>query len=280
VRHRRGAFLTDLPRFGKLGNTVVLPEPEVGGHCFTNCSQQCQVGDPGCDRVPEHHLRGHRGDPEVERVGNVADQGGRQAETGADGTAGVDHRDRGPGAYQAGQRAVGGEGEVGQRRQQSVELTHPVVGTVTVRDQKPLGLHNLKLTDGTVEGFLELLNTRVFMWTSPERLERLLGAKPYRNSIHDVLDLDTESIVESYAGNIRLTGMNTGATIFPSAPPRGAESFMTISDFPFAQRRRARKLADTVVELCVIDGVDNIEDHVVRVERRKGADVMETVYER
>lgn len=167
-----------------------------------------------------------------------------------------------------------------QRRPQSVDLTHADVGTVTVRDQKPLGLHNLKLTDVTVEEFLDLLNNRTFMWTSPERLVGLLGAKTYRNSVHDVLVLDTESIVESYADRIRLTGMNTGATIFPSAPPRGAESFMTIADFPFAQRRRGRKLEDVVVELCVIDGVDDIEDHVIRVERRKGADVIETVYER
>lgn len=167
-----------------------------------------------------------------------------------------------------------------QRRPHSIELTHPDVGAVTVRDQKPLGLHNLKLTDVTVEGFLELLNTRVFMWPSPERLARLLGARPYRTSVHDVLVLDTESIVEKYADNIRLTGMNTGATIFPSAPPRGLHSFMTIADFPFAQRRRGRKLEDTVVELCVIDGIDDVKDHVIRVESRKGAEVIATVYER
>jgi len=113
-------------------------------------------------------------------------------------------------------------------------------------------------------------------WTSREHLERLLGAKPYRNSVHDVLVLDTQSIVEDYAENIRGTGTNTGATIFPSAPPRGAGSFMTIADFPFAQPRRGRKLADTVVELCVIDGVDDVEGHVIRVERRKGADWIET----
>lgn len=167
-----------------------------------------------------------------------------------------------------------------QRRSQSVELAHPVVGPITIRDQKPLGLHNLKLTDVTVEGFLALLNSRVFMWTSPERLARLLGANSYRNSVHDVLVLDTESIIESYADNIRLTGMNTGATIFPSAPARGSDSFMTIADFPFAQRRRGRKLEDTVVELCVIGGVDEVDSHVIRVERRKGADVIGMVYER
>lgn len=166
------------------------------------------------------------------------------------------------------------------RRPESVELNHPVVGPVTVRDQKPLKLHNLKLTDVTAAEFYELLNTRVFMWTSPERLERLLGARPYRNSVHDVLVLDTESIVKAYATEIRLTSMNTGATIFPQAPPRGAESFMTIEEFPFAERRRGRRVQDAVVELCVIGGVDNVQDHVLRVERRKGAAVLNTIYER
>jgi hypothetical protein len=167
-----------------------------------------------------------------------------------------------------------------QRRPRSYDLTHPVVGSITVRDQKPLGLHNLKLIGVTVEGYLELLNNRVFMWTSPQRLARLLGARPYRNNVHDVLILDTASLVEAYADNIRLTGMNTGATIFPSAPARGPASFMTIDEFPFTQRRRGRKLEDTVVELCVLYGVDNVDQHVIRVERCKGADVIATVYER
>jgi hypothetical protein len=166
-----------------------------------------------------------------------------------------------------------------QRRPESYKLTHPVAGTITVRDQKPLMLHNLKLTDVTVQGFLDLLNNRVFMWTTPERLARLLGARPYRKSVHDVLVFDTAHIVDAYGENIGLTSMNTGATIFPSAPPRGAESFMSIADYPFARRRRGRKLEDALVELCVTGGVDNVKDFVIRVERRKGADVIETVYE-
>jgi hypothetical protein len=167
-----------------------------------------------------------------------------------------------------------------QRRSQSIQLEHPVAGTVTIRDQKPLLMHNLepKLTDVTVEEYLELLNNRIFMWTHPERLERLLSARAYRSAKHDVLVLDTASIVEAYADNIRLTGMNTGATIFPNASPRGAESFMRIADFPFAARHKP--LVDNVVELCIIGGVDHVEDHVIRVEQRQGAQVTRTVYHR
>jgi hypothetical protein len=167
-----------------------------------------------------------------------------------------------------------------QRRAESFELIHPVVGAITVRDQKPLKAHNLKLVDVTAEEFYRLLNSRVFMWATPERLARLLGARSYRNSVHDVLVLDTRSVVEAHADNIRLTCMNTGSTIFPSAPPRGAASFMTIEEFPFADLRRRRRLQDTVVELCVIDGVDNVQDHVLRVERRQGGTVVDTICRR
>src|SRR3954453_21850873 len=68
---------------------------------------------------------------------------------------------------------------LGQRRKKSYDLVHPVAGAVTVRDQKALMLHNLEpaLVDTTVEEFLTLLNTRVFMWTHPGRLTALLGAK-------------------------------------------------------------------------------------------------------
>ena len=75
-----------------------------------------------------------------------------------------------------------------------------------------------KLTDVTVEAFLELLSNRVFMWPYPTRLTNLLAAA-HRNSIHDVLVFDTARVVEIYSEeSLRLPGMNTGATIFPSPP--------------------------------------------------------------
>jgi hypothetical protein len=56
---------------------------------------------------------------------------------------------------------------------------------------------------------------------------------------------------------------------------------MTIEEFLFEQRRRLRKkLPDNVVELFVLAGLHNVSDHVLKVERRKGAEVLETVYER
>lgn len=168
-----------------------------------------------------------------------------------------------------------------RRRAKSYDLLHPSLGTVTVRDQGPLKLHNLvpALRDSTVEEFLRLLNSHVFMWAHPGRLEGLLGAKLYREQTHDVLILDTARVVEACQDRIRLTGMNTGATIFPNAPRRGADSFMTITAFPFAERARTKAVRDNVVEVCVLDGIDNLDGLVRRVERRHGPDVLDVLFE-
>lgn len=86
----------------------------------------------------------------------------------------------------------------GQRRKRSYTLTHPVVGAVTIRDQGPLGLHNLRpaLTDMTVEQWLDALNDLVFLWAHPDRLTKLLKARLYRDSIHEVLVVDTGRLVD------------------------------------------------------------------------------------
>lgn len=171
---------------------------------------------------------------------------------------------------------------LGQRRKRSYTLTHPVVGAVTIRDQGPLGLHNLRpaLTDMTVEQWLDALSDRVFLWAYPDRLTKLLKARLYRESIHEVLVLDTARLVNAHGDRIRLAGMNTGATIFQSAPKRGSDTFQEIESFPFDERRRARKaLVDNVVEVCVLDGLHDVTNFVIRVERRKGATVVETLFE-
>jgi len=108
-------------------------------------------------------------------------------------------------------------------------------------------------------------------WAHPERLTKLLGARVYRDSIHDVLVVDTARFVDAHQDRIRLAGMNTGATVFPSAPKRGSDIFQRIESFPFDERRRAPKaLVDNIVEVCLLDGLHDVTDSVIRVERRKG----------
>lgn len=167
------------------------------------------------------------------------------------------------------------------QRKVSYTLDHPLVGPVTIRDQQPLKLHNLlpKLQDVTFDDFLKSLNDRVFLWAHPARLDRLLNAQLYRNSLHDVLVIDTATLVKRHERNIRLSGMNTGSTIFPNTPPRTPETFQPIHQFDFEGRRASGKaVEDNVVEVCVLGGVPDILDAVIQVESRQGPRVVDTIY--
>jgi uncharacterized protein DUF7002 len=169
-----------------------------------------------------------------------------------------------------------------QRRPRSVTLTHPTQGPVIVRDQGPLREDNLRacLDSITVQQWLDMLNERVFFWLHPDKLSTLLRARRYRNHEHDVLTVDTGSLLTAHAANIRLSPINSGATIYPSAPQRGPGTFLRIEDYPYQDRRRRRSLKDAIVELAVLDGVPDIIDHVLRVERRRSMEVLTILYDR
>lgn len=155
---------------------------------------------------------------------------------------------------------------LGARRAESVVVEHPVLGTAVVRDQGPLFERNLRLTDMTPAEWLDVLNGRVFFWLHPGRLARLRRARRYGALAHDVLTLDTASLLARHRDRVRLSGLNSGATLFPNAPPRGSHTFSTVDAQPWPVRPR-RSAADALVELAVIDGVPDVDGHVVRVER-------------
>jgi hypothetical protein len=163
-----------------------------------------------------------------------------------------------------------------ERRLRSVQVDHPTVGVVTVRDQSPLRQDILQavLADMSPGEWLDLLNGQVFFWLHPRRLASLLRSRPNRNLEHDVLTVDTASLVAAHHDRIRLSPINSGATQWPSAPRRGRDTFLTIEDYPYAERRRGRGVADAVAELTVVGGVADIADHVVDVQRRRGSDVV------
>jgi hypothetical protein len=159
-----------------------------------------------------------------------------------------------------------------ERRAHSVTLSHPVLGEMTVRDQKPLRLSFLEgsLLDMTAAEWLGTLNNRVFFWLHLDRLSRLMNAKHYRAMEQDVLTIDTRSLVEAHGERIRLSPMNSGATLFPNPPKRGSETFATIDGYPFDERRKGRPLSDAIVELAVVDGVHDLSEYVVSVHRWRG----------
>nr|WP_143234689.1 hypothetical protein [Actinoplanes atraurantiacus] len=52
--------------------------------------------------------------------------------------------------------------------------------------------------------YLAAINSRVFFWASPERLDRLRQAKEYRTEEQVVLHVDTRALVERHGSRIEL----------------------------------------------------------------------------
>ena len=74
-----------------------------------------------------------------------------------------------------------------------------------------------------------------------------------------VLAVDTSSLVSDYEWSIRLSHINTGATLYEAAP-RGRDTFLSIRRFDHTQHK--------VKEVAVQDGVPNLLDHLDEAERR------------
>ncbi|OBB17697.1 hypothetical protein A5761_10115 [Mycolicibacterium setense] len=164
-----------------------------------------------------------------------------------------------------------------ERRAKSLTAEHPTLGRVTIRDQAPLRLQFLEscLTDMTIAQWLDTLNNRVFFWLHPDKLGRLLGARLYRSSEQDVLVIDTKSLLDAHEERVRLSPVNSGATLYPNATERGSHTFTTIEGYPYTEHRRKKTVREAVTELAVIDGVHDIRDHIIRVERRRGQELLE-----
>lgn len=164
-----------------------------------------------------------------------------------------------------------------QRRTVSTVIMHPVIGVITIRDQSPLREQFIEaaLTDMTIGQWLELLNDRVFLWLHPDKLHRLLSARRYRGQEHDVLTIDTRRLIEAYGDSVRLSPMNSGAALYPNAPPRGSATFVPVARYPFAERRKRRSLPDTIAELAVIGGIPDIASYVVEVAKYEGPELLE-----
>lgn len=144
-----------------------------------------------------------------------------------------------------------------QRRAEIVRLRHPVHGSAVVRDNKPLIESRLAaILDGCTLGeFYRLLNRRVFLWATPQHLERLLVARAYRDRSHTVITIDTQKLVERHGDAVTLSRINSGATLFGSPPRRGPATFERIQDFASrtADGRRRREVVEVAVDYSIPD---------------------------
>ena len=164
-----------------------------------------------------------------------------------------------------------------QHRPNSIPLTSPGLPRVVLRDQRPLDMKQLAecLEDGlSGEDWLKLLNGKVFLWATQDRLDRLLGAAAYRDRAHDVLTIDTRPLMERHRSKITLTQINSGATK-PARAKRGLRTFRPIELYPEEPKER-RRIAEVAVDYAVPD----IADLVLHVERRHSPELVERVWSR
>lgn len=151
------------------------------------------------------------------------------------------------------------------RRAESVTIAREGLPKAIIRDQKPMTESALKkclAIDVTANEWFEILNGRSFFWLSRERLRGLLGARAYRGRPQTVLTVDTASLLNAHRGRIELSPINSGSTIY-KPQPRGRDTFLSVADYPFDERRETRSVDKSVVELVVREGVPDISDHLI-----------------
>lgn len=176
-------------------------------------------------------------------------------------------------------------GVTGARRAQlegghrsEMEPLHPGhADDIILRDQRPMPpgrlLHALP-PELPPEQWYRLINSKVFFWVSQERLGRLL--RSYGTVEHDVLRVDTASLLEIHAGRTSLCHMNSGNT-WPMPHRRDAGIFRRIPDYPVNNVGNPKK---EVVELVIDYSVPDIANHVVEVLRMQADEVRGTVWHR
>ncbi len=147
-----------------------------------------------------------------------------------------------------------------RRREACARIHDPALGAAVLRDQKPTSDPALAraLDDGLrPRDWYRLLNARVFLWVSPQRLRGLMRARSYRDQVQTVLRLDTRSLATTHAPRIRLATFNTGATSRRVAR-RGLATFTPLADFPTRRRRQ-------IVELTLDHALPDLTTHTLDV---------------
>lgn len=163
-----------------------------------------------------------------------------------------------------------------QHRPESVEVTCDGLPRAVVRDQIPMsdaGLRRALPNHLTPADWYRLLNDKAFFWLSEDRLHKLTNAKAYRDREHDVLEVDTRSLIETHRDAIWLCPINSGCTK-PIPHPRDETIFARIPDYPYSHWRERRSRRDRVVELAVDYSVEDIRDHVRRVVVKRGTEIL------
>ena len=153
-------------------------------------------------------------------------------------------------------------------RPRSETIRHPNRGTAVIRDQRPMRDEELKplLIDMEPRDWYRLINGKVFFWADLHGLRKLLGAVMYRDRSHDVLTVDTGTLVERHVDKMWLTDQNSGSVL--SGRPRGRDTFKKVRDFS----------GRWVTEVAVDNLVPDIADLTIRVEEWKGDTMVRQIW--
>jgi hypothetical protein len=156
-----------------------------------------------------------------------------------------------------------------QQRQQHTELPNGV----QIRDQKPMPPKALKscLIGLTPTDWYALINSRVFFWLDPDRLNRQRAACEPRSQV--VLTIDAVKLINTYSEQIALTPINTGNARRKPAR-RGIETFVPYSIWiesrwvseTAALGPPARQRSHTSVELTIADAVPDVMQFIIDVD--------------
>lgn len=166
-----------------------------------------------------------------------------------------------------------------RNRRRSTLIKHPEFGSAVIRDQFPMTDTALEkcLINLTPEEWYIMLNARVFFWTTADRLNTLFNARAYRGKTQCIITIDTQTFLEKYADLVTLSPLNSGSTIY-KPQPRGHETFLPLSDFPFDHWKKKRsKATKAIVEVTVEHGVPDICKYVTDVTHMKNGEVIENI---
>ena len=150
---------------------------------------------------------------------------------------------------------------LGARRPKSVILEAEAIGRFVLRDQIPMRDAALsKCLDGiSMNDWYRLLNERVFLWATRKRVETLLAARAYRKTEHLIITVDSASFLESYADQLDLSAINSGATLYVP-PKRGIFTFSALAEFEKSNGLKP------VVEVTVKYSIPNFKKYIVASE--------------
>jgi hypothetical protein len=169
---------------------------------------------------------------------------------------------------------AGVKGQDRERLEREQRLVHTELPNgVYIRDQRPMPPAALAtcLIGISPSEWYALINSRVFFWLDPERLNRQRNACEPRPQI--VLTLDATKLIAAFADYIALTPINTGNARRRPAQ-RGAATFVPYklwlaskwASEAVALGTKVRPPSHVPVELTVASSIPNIMQFVVGVQ--------------